>query len=93
VGGPVARDRSRAPDTANVFTVQPVSAADRQLPSTASMFQSTLTTTPDQYEQFVRLQQLLMHMQTGRMLQPPDNGAQVSYSHIVMTYAFSRSID
>lgn len=77
VGSSAARDRSSERDTANVSSVQPVSAADRQVPSTAAMFQSTLATTADQYEQFLRLQQLLMHMQTGRLLQSSDNGSQM----------------
>jgi len=61
------------------MNVSTATAPDRQLltPTAATMFSSTLATTPDQYEQFIRLQQLLMHMQTGRLLQPSDNGAQV----------------
>jgi len=52
------------------------STADRRLLTSAAMFASKLaTTTADQYEQFVRLQQLLMHMQTGAT---SDNGAQVN---------------
>jgi len=54
-------------------------AADRQLLTAANtaMFSSNLMTTPSQYEQFVRLQQLLMHMQTNGLLQLSENGAQV----------------
>jgi len=79
---PVARDR-REHDSVNNSTsappLPPSAAADRQLLSStsAAMFSSNLTTTPGQYEQFIRLQQLLMHMQTGGLLQLPDNGAQV----------------
>jgi len=55
------------------------STADRRLLTSAAMFASKLaTTTADQYEQFVRLQQLLMHVQTGAMLPTSDNGAQVN---------------
>jgi len=70
---PVAHDR-RERDPVNVPTA-PVAAADRHLlpPTAAAMFSSS----PNQYEQFIRLQQLLMHMQTSRLLQPSDNGAQV----------------
>jgi len=47
----------------------------------AAMFAAPTTTASDQYQQFVRLQQLLMHLQTGAMLQQaPDNStAQVNY--------------
>ena len=71
---PPARDR-RERDSVNGSTT----SSDRQLLSsaTAAMFSSSLTTTPGQYEQFMRLQQLLMHMQTSGLLQLSENGAQV----------------
>jgi len=60
-------------------------AVDRHLLSSSAagaasaMFASKLATTslPDQYEQFIRLQQLLMHLQTAGLPQPSDNGTQV----------------
>jgi len=72
--------RSAAPvahDPVNGSTTAPAVAADRQQLSAAAMFSSKLTMTPDQYEQFIRLQQLLMHMQTTRLLQPSDSSEQV----------------
>jgi len=63
--------------------------AERQPLSSGAMFSSKLASpTADQYEQFVRLQQLLIHVQTSGMLQPSDNGLQVNskvYSKVKYT--------
>jgi len=70
LAAPLARDLHER-DTATT------PAADRRQLVSSAGAGAMFSTTPDQYEQFVRLQQLLMHMQTSRLLQPSDNGAQV----------------
>ena len=83
---PPSRDR-RERDSVNVSAA---TAPDRRLLSPAAMFSST---TADQYEQFIRLQQLLMHMQTGMLLQPSDNGAQVRNVFTLLQFKVQQTDD